>query len=66
MNVKKLKELIQDVPDEAEVYLGDEDIGDSIKATDVYYALKDTSFQYRNSVSDKSKIKAIEITGFFD
>lgn len=66
MNVKELKELIKDVPDEAEVYLSDEDIGNDIKATDVFYALKATFFQYRNSVPDKSKIKAIEITGFFD
>ena len=66
MNVKELKKLIQDIPDEAKVYLGDEDICDSVKATDVYYALNGTFFRYRDDVLDKSKVKAIEITGFFD
>lgn len=65
MTVKELKELIQDVPDEADVYIGDEDMGEEVKATDIYYAVKGTSFQYKWSVIDKSQIKAIEITGFF-
>lgn len=65
MTIKELKELIQNVPDEAEVYIGDEDMGEEVKATDIYYAVKDTSFQYKWSVTDKSQIKAIEICGFF-
>lgn len=65
MTVKELKELIQDVPDEADVYIGDEDMGEEVKVTDIYYAVKGTSFQYKWSVIDKSQIKAIEITGFF-
>lgn len=65
MTIKELKGLIQDVPDEAEVYIGDEDMGEEVKATDIYYAVKGTSFQYKWSIIDKSQIKAIEITGFF-
>lgn len=65
MTVKELKELIQDVLDEADVYIGDEDMGEEVKVTDIYYAVKGTSFQYKWSVIDKSQIKAIEITGFF-
>ena len=65
MTIKELKELIQGVPDEAEVYIGDEDMGEEVKVTDIYYAVYGTSFQYKWSVTDKSQIKAIEITGFF-
>lgn len=64
MTIKELKELIHDVPDEAEVYIADEDCGEEVKVTDVYYSLKGTMFQYKRSVTDKSQIKAVEITGF--
>lgn len=64
MTIKELKALIQDIPDEAEVYIADEYCGEEAKAADVYYSLKGTMFQYKQSVTDKSQIKAVEITGF--
>ena len=64
MTIKELKELIYDAPDEAEVYITDEDCGKEVKATGVCYSLKSTMFQCKRSVTDKSQIKAVEITGF--
>lgn len=65
MTIKELKEIIKDVPDDAEVYISDEDRGDDVRVFDVYFALKNTDFRYRQSITDYDEIKAVEITGLF-
>lgn len=69
MTVKEMRELLNGIPDDALVYVGDEDYGNEVKAHNVHYALNkvqnEWSFLYAWGVTNKNDVKAIEITGLF-
>lgn len=69
MTVKQLKAYLTDIPDDAQVLIGDEDCGNNVNAYLVYYAFDKMRYEWRfvrsRGTEDKSKVKAVEITGLF-
>lgn len=71
MTVGELRKFLENISDDAIVYVSDEDCGNEVKAHNVYYAVKNVKnnceewyFQYTESINN-SDVKAVEITGLF-